>query len=92
MPERAAPVFPAIVSWTVPDPFPVPPLPMVIHEVLLTADHGHPDCVTTPAATPTAALGPTRMRVGETAVAHAVGEACCVITSTWPEIFTVPVR
>jgi hypothetical protein len=47
VPLRAGPVVAATANWTVPFPFRLPALVIVIHEALLVAVHSHPATVVT---------------------------------------------
>ena len=56
VPVRAAPTFPATVNVTTPDPLPLAPPAMLIHESLLTAVHEQYDGVVTATDSVVAAL------------------------------------
>lgn len=88
VPLRAGPVVGATANWTVPFPFPLPPLVIVIHDALLVAVHSHP----APVVTATVPAPPVCATECDSALMLKRQPPLCVTVKTcWP-IRRVPVR
>ena len=81
-------VLAAIEYATVPEPVPLAPDVIVIHDTLLDAVHAHPLVVVT-VAVPVVALADADAALGVVVYVH---PPAWVTVNVWPEIVSVPVR
>jgi hypothetical protein len=88
VPDRDGPVVDAAVNVTVPDPLPLAPDAMAIHDALLVALHAHPD----PAVTATLPLPPEAGIVCVSGDAANVQPWPCTTVTVCPPTAIVPVR